>query len=86
MLLSLITAPAILLEVMDKQASVTDLWVAAVVIAVGGFLLARYRYWLVLPVLAFALLSAWIQIGELRDPFVGPAILHEAGPDYWSHS
>jgi hypothetical protein len=86
MLLSLITAPAILLEVMDKEASVTDLWVSAVIIGVGGFLLARYRYWLALPVLAFALFRAWGHIGELRDPFVGPEILHEAGGDYWFHS
>jgi hypothetical protein len=37
-------------------------------------------------VLAFALLLAWNQIGELRDPFVGPNIFREAGPTYWSHS
>ena len=63
MWLSFITAPAFLLEVMDKEASVTDLWVSAVVIGVGGFFLARYRYWLVAPVLAFALLGAWAHMG-----------------------
>ena len=63
-----------------------SLWTRAAIIGVGGFFLARYRFWLVFPVLAFALLLAWVQIGELNDPFVGPDILREAGRNYWSHS
>jgi hypothetical protein len=35
-----------------------------------------------LPVVLLAMLLAWARIDELNDPFVGPAIVHEAGPSY----
>ena len=81
-----LTAPAVILEVMDKEASVTAMWIGATVIGMGGFFLGRYRYWLAFPFLALGLLLAWVQIGELNDPSVGPHILREAGPSYWTHS
>jgi hypothetical protein len=47
-----------------------------------GALLWRLRWWaglisLTIPVLLFSETHS-----ELRDPFAGPAILHEAGPAY----
>ena len=72
----------LLFEVMDKE---WPLWLVAVVflgLAFAGFLLCRWRRqaaFFILPVIAF---YAWGQIAEIRDPYVGPAILKEAGPSY----
>jgi hypothetical protein len=82
MLLSLSKAPAILFEVMDKEPSLIQIWIECLVLGIGGLVLARYRYWLAVCVLAFALVLAWLQISELRDPFVGPDIVREAGHNY----
>ena len=82
MLLSLSKTPALLFEVMDKEASLVQIWIECVVLGIGGLFLSRYRYWLAICVLALALILAWLQISELRDPFVGPNIVREAGPSY----
>ncbi len=80
MLLSLMNA--LFLEVMDKESSLVQIWLESLVLGIGGFLLSRYRHWLVLVPLPIALLVAWLQISELRDPVVGPQILREAGHGY----
>jgi hypothetical protein len=82
MLLSLSKTPALLLDVMDKEASVVQIWIECIILGIGGLIVSRYRYWLAICVLALALLLAWSQISELRDPFVGPNIVREAGPGY----
>ena len=74
-----------LLEVMDKESSILSFWVSAFVVGGVGFLLARRRWWWVLPVLAllaFSFIGTWM---EWTDPFVGPAIAREAGPRYPVH-
>jgi hypothetical protein len=45
----------------------------------AGWLLARKRWWLGLTVLSIPVVFAWVDVGELNDPFVGPAIIEEAG-------
>lgn len=82
MLLLLMNAFVVFFEVMDKEPSLLQIWVVSLVLGIGGFVLARYKYWLPLVVLAFALILAWSQLFELRDPFVGPAIVREAGYSY----
>ena|SRR2546421_9350442 len=82
MLLSLSNTPALLFEVMDKEASLVQIWIECVVLGVGGLFLSRYRYWLAIALLALALILAWLQISELRDPFVGRDIVREAGHGY----
>lgn len=72
----------IFFEVMDKEPSLVQIWLLSLVIGVGGFFLARYRYWLLAVVLAVAAVLAWSQLSELRDPLVGPAIVREAGYSY----
>jgi len=69
-------------EVMDKEASLLEIWTESLVLGVGGFFLAKYRYWLLLPVLGVALLIAWGQTSELLDPFIGTAVIKEAGKTY----
>ena len=76
------SAPAFLLEVMDKEPSVLVLWGVSLLLGVGGLLLSRYKYWLALVVVAIALILAWAQVSELHDPSVGPNIVREAGYSY----
>lgn len=72
----------LLFEVMDKEPSLLGIWISSVVLGIGGFLLSRYHWWLVTIVLTIAVVSALAQISELRDPFVGPDIVREAGYSY----
>jgi hypothetical protein len=73
---------SLLLEVMDKEASLAWLWFVSFLLGVGGFVVARYRHRWLLVIIPLALVLAWIQISEVRDPFVGPDILREAGHTY----
>ena len=82
MLLSLSKTPALLFEVMDKEPSLVQIWIECFVLGIGGLFLSRYRYWLAIAVLALVLILAWLQISELRDPFVGRDIVREAGRGY----
>ena len=86
MLLPVMNSPAMILEVMDKEPSLLQIWTLCLVVGVGGFLLSRFRYWLILIVLPVALILAWGQLSELHDPFIGPDILREAGYSYVAQS
>jgi hypothetical protein len=67
---------------MDKEPSLFQVWVVSLILGVGGFFLARHRYWLSLFALAIALLLTWVHISELHDSAVGPDIVREAGYSY----
>lgn len=72
----------LLFEVMDKE---PPLWQTAILYIVPGLLgagLSRKKWWLGILVLPLVFTFAWIDYGELHDPFVGPAIVHEAGVGY----
>jgi hypothetical protein len=72
----------LLREVMDKEPPLWALWSIALSLATGGFLLARrWRLGGWIAALIAAILASSV-ISELRDPYVGPAILAEAGPGY----
>jgi hypothetical protein len=86
MVLFLLNTPGLLFEVMDKEASLEGLWLTSLVLGIGGFLLARYRYRWLLLVVPIALFFAYDQISEIRDPSVGPHIVREAGQAYVTHS
>lgn len=68
--------------VWDKEPTLLAIWGAAVLLGVVGYYAVRFRRWLVLPALALVAFLAWSQLGELADPFVGPAIIQEAGRGY----
>jgi hypothetical protein len=72
----------LLLEVMDKQPTLLAIWGAALLLGLLGFAAVRFRRWLVLPALALIAFLAWTQLGDLADPFVGPAIIQELGRGY----
>jgi len=71
-----------LLEVMDKEPSLFGIWVATAGFAGIGFWSARRWVWPGVLFLAWDALSFWGTHDELTDPFVGPAILQEAGKGY----
>jgi hypothetical protein len=71
---------------MDKEPSLLQVWLLCPLVEVGGFLLCRYRSWLLAVVLPIALFFAWGHLSELHDSFVDPAIAHEAGPAYFAQS
>ncbi len=73
---------AMMAEVMDKELSLPAVLALFLGIAAVGYLLTRFRRWLLPVPLLAAGFFAWGQVGELRDPFVGPAIRAEAGMDY----
>jgi hypothetical protein len=69
-------------EVMDKEPTLATLWATAGVIALAGVAAARLRWWLAaLPTLVGAVFAQGVLV-ELYDPYVGPAILREAGRSY----
>jgi 4-hydroxybenzoate polyprenyltransferase len=77
---------AILFEVMDKEPSPFEVWRLFLLIGAGGFLLTRYRRWLLAAVLPVSLIIAWVYLSGLRDPFVGQGIVSEAGQSYVTQS
>lgn len=73
-------------EVMDKEPSLFGIWLFALVLGVGGFLLCRRRPWLLAVVLPLALVLHVGHLFELHDPQVGPHVLSEAGRSYFVSS
>src|SRR6266487_308181 len=72
----------IFFEVMDKEPSLVQIWLLSLVLGLGGFFLTKHRYWSLPVVLTIAMVLAWFQLSELRDPLVGPVIIREAGYSY----
>lgn len=75
------------LEVMDKEWPL--LWVLVVFFAGGavGFFASRKWRWAAFVFSPLLALLGWVQLAELWDPSVGPAIQQEAGNTYviWSY-
>lgn len=69
-------------EVADKGLSVSTLWAGALGLNVAALLLEVVRPRLGLGVVPIAAVVAWAGHMELSDPYVGPALLYELGPDY----
>ena len=71
-----------LLEVMDKEPPLPWIWFSSLVLGGIGFWSTRRWIWPAMPVIAYLALGIWAADGEIRDPYVGPAILEEAGRGY----
>ena len=78
--------PAFLLEVMDKEPTLSDIWSVALLFGAGGFLLCWRRPLLLILIFPFALALACGRLLELHDPDVGRHILREAGRGYFLQS
>jgi hypothetical protein len=66
-------------EVMDKEPSLAQIWTVALVLGLLGAAAWRWNSWIGAVVSVLAALAAWAMHTEFADPFVGPAILAEAG-------
>jgi hypothetical protein len=86
----MLTPSAAFAEVMDKEASITQIWAYAVVAGLTGAAAWRYFPRAIAAVIAgvvFAVGASFLLAvySELTDPHVGPAIIVEAGPRYVMH-
>jgi hypothetical protein len=72
----------ILAEVADKEPTLPHIWCLAVIFSVSGLFLCRWRAASALLALLPAAIWAIALISELRDPFVGPAMIRELGRGY----
>jgi hypothetical protein len=68
--------------VMDKEPTVVDLWTRALLLGLVGFFAWRRHLALGLIATLIAAAVVWGFHWELTDPYVGPAILREAGQGY----
>jgi hypothetical protein len=69
-------------EVMDKEPTLSSIWGWALVLGVMGFFAWRRHFALGAFITLLAAVQVWSFHLELADPYVGPAILHEAGRSY----
>ena len=66
----------------SMQPTLPVLWGAALGLGLIGYYAARFRRWLVLPVLAGIVYLAWSRLGALVDPSTSPALLQAKGLAY----
>lgn len=69
-------------EVMDKEPALIENILWGLVSSVLCLFAARFKPWLLLVVVPLPALYFLNLVSEIRDPFVGPAILKEAGEFY----
>lgn len=72
----------LLFEVMDKELPLEFIWLFFPIAGIVGFLLARKHPAFLFLVFPFVFLFAFLHISELNAPFVGEAIIREAGYSY----
>ena len=68
----------VIAEVLDKEPSIASVWAFFLAVALIGYLVCRYRPWLIALVFPVVLISAGILATELFDPYIGPAIAAES--------
>ncbi len=76
-----ISAPAVA-EVMDKEPTVTQIWLSAAIGGAIGFIACRFRAWLLVIALPLTTALPLSTVLETYDRFVGPDIRREAGMQY----
>lgn len=86
LLIALLVGNTAQAEVMDKELSLSAVLITCTVLSTVGFLSARFKPSMLLCVVPISLFFCYGQISELQDPYVGPAIVEEAGKYYvyWS--
>ncbi len=81
-LFSLVITRVAYAEVMDKEPSLFSIWVWAFLGSAIGLFLATRRRWLAAVSFPIVMFRPFQAIFEFWDPFVGPAIIKEAGIGY----
>jgi hypothetical protein len=75
----LFVAPLAHAEVMDKEPSLAEVWLVALPLAVLSFFACRFSPFLSLLTLPLPVLYLVAFLGEVTDPWGGPAMLSEVG-------
>lgn len=75
-------AALLIFEVMDKEPALWWFFLVCGAVGVVGFLFCRWKRWTGFVILPLCALFAHGITAELRDPYVGPMILQEAGYRY----
>src|SRR5215471_18136988 len=76
------TFTPILAEVSDKVPTIGGIWLFAAVICMGSLIASAWRRRAALVALPLIALWAFMITSEVRDPYVGPAIVSELGRGY----
>ncbi len=71
-----------LFEVMDKEMPLEFIWLFFPIAGIVGFFLARKHIAFLIVILTIVMIFASLLLMEINDPFVGPAIVREAGYGY----
>lgn len=66
----------------SMQPTLLELWGAALGLGLVGYFAARFRRFLLLPVLAGIVYLAWSRLGALVDPATGSALIQAKGVVY----
>ena len=70
---------SILLEVMDKEPTIIELFSVGIFGSILSYFFIRWKWWLVFIIPVYPILYFIKSIIEINDTFVGEAILNEAG-------
>jgi hypothetical protein len=75
----------LILEVSDKEATwIPGLWLTASILGGIGLMFARRWRWAALPFVCVQVIGLWVTLGELHDPYIGPAIVVESGSRWYA--
>jgi hypothetical protein len=84
MTLALVVRPATAIaEVSDKAASIPDHWIVAVPVAILVFLIARFRWWLAIPIAVVPAIFLSGSFDMTADPHIGGGLWQEQGLPYF---
>ena len=70
--------PVIVTEVLDKEPSLTAIWLSYILLAVLGYWLCRQDARWLFAFVPLSIFAVWFGAVDLWDKSVGPAILHES--------
>jgi hypothetical protein len=71
-----------LADVSDKVPTIGAIWIVTALVSMGGLALPLWRRRAAFIALPFIALWAFVITSEVRDPYVGPAIITELGRGY----
>ena len=74
---------AFLLEVLDKEPWVWDIWLICLPLGFIGFFICRYRVWFIAIFLFLMIPLSFYALPEIEDSFIRDAILNESGGKYY---
>ena len=71
-------------EVMDKEPPISRILIWTTAAAILGFIFNKNYRWAPLFLIPFTMIHPLSNVFEINDPYVGPAIMNEAGIQYFT--